>query len=228
MKQSVLICFIGIDGSGKTTLAKGLIADLKKNEIGVEYKWGKFKSSLLEFVIFIKNSLLVREKNWKKNYEKSLKVKKNIFGNVLISKLYEYFVLIDYTFQIIFKITIPLKLRKNIVCDRYVYDTIVDLALDLEYSDEKMECRLNQLFKLLPAPNIVFFMDVPEDIAFKRKEDVPSLEFLTIKKEMYLKILRLLKDMDDDKTIVYETNGTEPIANLKKEVLKVVTEIIER
>lgn len=215
MKKTALICFTGIDGSGKTTLAKELIKDLKENGIRVEYRWGKFESSLLRLLILVKNKLLLHESDLKENYERSLKLKNNLFNNNLISMLYEYFVLVNYTFQVIFKIAIPLKMGKNIICDRYVYDTIVDLALDLRYSDGKIKYRLNQLFRLLPRPDVLFFIDVPEEVAFRRKNDIPSIEFLRNKKEVYFKILKITKM---DKNIVSVINGTNSVHNLKKEV----------
>lgn len=221
MKGGILICFMGIDGSGKTTLARELIADLKKRGISAEYRWGKFESSILRLLIFLKNKLVIRESNFNENYKKSLKLKNKLFSNKLVSKLYEWFVLIDYTIQIIFKVTLPLKLGKNVVCDRYVFDTIVDLALDLRYSDEKIRRRLNQLFRLLPRPDVLFFVDVPEEIAFRRKDDIPSLEFLKSKKEMYFKILEFLKTSYKFEIV----DGTKPIQSLKKEIMEVLMKI---
>ena len=219
MKQGILICFSGIDGSGKTTLIKELIKDLKAKGIQAEYRWGKFESSLLRLLILIKNKLLLHESDLKENYERSLKLKNNLFSSNLISMLYEYFVLVNYTFQVIFKIVIPLKMGKNIVCDRYVYDTIVDLALDLRYPDGKIKHRLNQLFRLLPKPDVLFFIDVPEEVAFRRKNDIPSIEFLRNKKEVYSKILKITKM---DKNIVSVINGTNSVHNLKKEVTMLI------
>jgi len=219
MKQGILICFSGIDGSGKTTLIKELIKDLKAKGIQVEYRWGKFESSLLRLLILIKNKLLLHESDLKENYERSLKLKNNLFSSNPISMLYEYFVLVNYTFQVIFKIVIPLKMGKNIVCDRYVYDTIVDLALDLRYPDGKIKHRLNQLFRLLPKPDVLFFIDVPEEVAFRRKNDIPSIEFLRNKKEVYSKILKITKM---DKNIVSVINGTNSVHNLKKEVTMLI------
>jgi len=138
--------------------------------------------------------------------------------------LYEYFVLVSYTAQVIFKIAIPLKLGKNIICDRYVYDTLVDLACDLEYSDEKIRYRLNQLLKLLPSPDILFFIDVPEEVSLKRKNDIPSLEFLRNKKEKYYKISIILKQSGN---IIQIMDGTRSVDNLRKETISLIHTYIE-
>lgn len=187
-KKGMLICFIGIDGSGKTTLAKTLIESMRKHGIKTEYTWCKFESSLLRLLIFIKNKLFVKEDDWKKNYEISLEIKKNLFKKRFAYTLYEWFVLLDYRFQIIRKIAIPLKLGKNLVCDRYIYDTVVDLAADLGYSDEKVTNRINQLLDFSPKPDLVFLVDLPEEVAFNRKDDVPSINFLSEKRKVYKKI----------------------------------------
>jgi len=187
-KKGMLICFIGIDGSGKSTLAKALIENVRKHGIDAEYTWCKFESLLLRLLIFIKNKLFVRENDLKKNYEMSVEIKKNLFKKQFARELYEWFVLLNYRFQLIRKVAIPLKLGKNLVCDRYIYDTIVDLAVDLDYSDEKVKNRIKQLLDFAPKPDLVFLVDLPEEVAFSRKDDVPSVEFLRKTRKIYKKI----------------------------------------
>ncbi len=184
----MLICFIGIDGSGKSTLAKILINQMMAHNIKMEYTWCKFESSLFKLLIAVKNLLFIREGDWKKNYEKSRAVKSNLFEKRLISALYEWFVFFDYRVQIIRKVTIPLIFGKNIVCDRYIYDTVVDVAIDLNYSDEKLKKRIERLLDFSPKPNLVFWVDLPEDVALSRKKDVPSINFLQEKRDLYKKI----------------------------------------
>ena len=188
MKKGIFICFIGIDGSGKSTLAKTLIERMNDQGITMEYKWCKFESSVFKIFIFIKNVLFIRESNWKKNFEKSKVVKGNLFKNRYIAAIYECFIFFDYRLQIIRKVTIPLIFGKNIVCDRYIYDTVVDISIDLNYSDEKLKKRIEQLLDFSSKPNLVFWVDLPEDVAFSRKKDVPSINFLQEKRNLYKKI----------------------------------------
>ncbi|MGB7533087.1 MAG: hypothetical protein WA977_08970 [Halobacteriota archaeon] len=217
LKKGMLICFIGIDGAGKSTLAKTLIENMRKHGIKTEYIWCKFESSLLKLLIFIKNKLFVQEDDWKKNYEISREIKKNLFKKRFAYTLYGCFILFDYRFQIIRKIIIPLKRGRNLVCDRYIYDTVVDLAVDLGYSDEKVKNRISQLLDFAPKPDLVFLVDLPEDVAFSRKEDVPSVEFLCEKRRIYKKIGEEFEMIDLD--------GTESLQELNEEIEKEVIKL---
>jgi dTMP kinase len=217
VNSGILICFVGIDGSGKSTLAKTLIENMSEHGLETEYTWGKFESSLLKLLIFIKNKLFVREEDWKKNYEISLEIKKNLFKKRFAYILYECFVLLDYRFQIIRKIAIPLKRGKNLVCDRYIYDTIVDLAVDLGYSDEKVKNRIDQLLDFSPKPDLVFLEDLPEDVAFSRKDDVPSLKFLYEKRKIYKKIKEEFEMIDLD--------GTKSLQELNEKIEREVVKL---
>ena len=217
MNKGIFICFIGIDGSGKSTLAKALIENMNKQNIRAEYTWGKFESSLLKLLIFIKNKLFVREEDWKENYEISLEIKKNLFKKRFAYVLYECFVLLDYRLQIIRKIAIPLKRGRNLVCDRYIYDTIVDLAVDLSYSDEEVKNRIDQLLDFSPKPDLVFMVDLPEEVAFSRKDDVPSVKFLYEKRKIYKKIREEFEMVNLD--------GTKSLQELNERIEKEVIKL---
>ena len=78
--------------------------------------------------------------------------------------------------------------HKNIVCDRYIYDTVVDLATDLNYSDSKRNSVLRNFLRLSPKPDMIFLIDLPEEIAYQRKTDVPSINYLRERREIYLNI----------------------------------------
>jgi dTMP kinase len=211
-KKGSFICFVGIDGSGKTTLANALIENAQAQGIKIEYTWCKFESSVFKFLIWLKNLFLVREKDWKRNYEQSLTIKKGLFQKPLARAVYEWFVLISYWFQVVRKVYVPLRLGRNVVSDRYVYDTVVDLAVDLDYADQTVATRLRQILSLTPRPDLIFYVNVPEQTAFERKDDVPSIQFLRQKKDCYARIVAGL-----DKTIL---DGSKPLAELRETVVR--------
>jgi dTMP kinase len=212
MKKGALICFIGIDGSGKSTLAKALIGRMKRSEIEMKYVWCKFESLFLKFLITLKNMLLVNEKNWKRNYEESLRIKNGLLNRGLIAWIYEKFVIISYTFQIFYKISLPLKFGRNIVCDRFYFDSIVDLSMDLRYSNNKFLKILGYFTKWYPLPDVIFFIDVPEEVALKRKKDIPSCDFIKYKRYIYHKIAKLQKK----ESLFVALDGTQSIDKLRQ------------
>jgi dTMP kinase len=192
MKKSEvkLICFVGIDGSGKTTLANYLVNALEQNEIQCECVYGRLQPCLLKPFIFLGNKLFLKNADMFEDYkhysdQKSRSIKKH----PILSKLYSYALLLDYSFQILIRVRIPYMLGKTIICDRYVYDTIItDLSVDMNYSKSKMIGLIQRLFYLAPKPDLAFLIDLPEEIAFKRKNDTPSLDYLKERRQIYLDI----------------------------------------
>ena len=185
-KRGLFICFAGIDGSGKTTLANALISSLEESDVRSIYVWNRFEPLLMKPIVTVAKAIFFRGKDYHKNYEGHTKTKKRLFANLLISTTYQYFLFFDYIFQIFVRISIPLGLGKNIVCDRCVYDTVIDMVVDLNYSDKKIKSMLKNFSYFLPKPDITFLVDVPEEIAYQRKKDTPSVNYLRERREMYL------------------------------------------
>jgi len=180
------ICFTGIDGSGKTTQAKLLVESLNKNGVKCKYVYNRYIPILWKPFMILAQKIFLKGKDEFKDYKDYSNTKKTIFKNKLFHIAYQYIILGDYFFQILFKIRIPLTYT-NIVCDRYIYDTIItDLSLDLNYSQNEIKNLLSKLFKIFPKPDITFLIDIDEEIAFSRKTDVPALEYLKERREIYL------------------------------------------
>ena len=53
-----------------------------------------------------------------------------------------------------------------------------------------MEEVLDRFSRLLPRPELVFVMDVPEEIALQRKCDIPSIDYLKERRRLYLHLAR--------------------------------------
>ena len=187
-----LICFSGMDGSGKTTLSKELVELLNKKGIKCRYVYGRLNPFILKPFILIGDWLFLRGKDISKNYsEYSNTKRKAIEKHSFLSKVYQQILMFDYSLQIIFKVKLPLIFGKNIVCDRYIYDTMItDLSVDMNYSRDKVTNVLKNLLRFFPEPNITFLIDVPEEIAYKRKDDTPSIEYLRERREIYLDVGR--------------------------------------
>lgn len=182
------ICFTGIDGSGKTTHSKNLVDFLNKRGITCKYVYGRQKPFLLKPFILIGERLFLHEKSISGNYSDYSETKRNAIENhPRLSELYQKILMLDCGMQILIKVKLPLILGKTIVCDRYIYDTIItDLSIDMNYSKEKIFDNLNFLFTIFPVPDITFLIDLPEETAFKRKNDTPSVKYLQERRKIYL------------------------------------------
>jgi len=219
--KGFLVCFIGIDGSGKTTLSKDLVNSLNKREIKCEYVYGRLSPFILKPFILIGDLIFLRDRNALKNYQEYFNTKrKAIEKHSFLSRIYQQILLLDYSLQIFFKVKIPLIFGKNIVCDRYVYDTVItDLSVDMNYSKDKVMKLLNNLLHFFPEPDIIFLIDVPEEVAYHRKSDVPSIRYLKERRGMYLELGKEYGMMILD--------GTKNLEELKDLIQKKVLEKVE-
>ena len=209
-----LVCFTGIDGGGKTTLSNHLVDALKQMQISHKYVYARFLPKLVTPIWTLGRWIFLRGEDMKGDYQGYNIKKKTALKSGLLARLHENLVLVDYFFQLLFKVTIPSLLGKNLVCDRYVFDTVLtDLAPDLDYSNGEAEKLIRLCFKFAPEPDLIFMIDVPEEITMKRKNDVASEQYLVDRRKYY----RVLEQL----TNLHKLDGTLPLEKLKKEVVDV-------
>ena len=119
--------------------------------------------------------------------------------------------LFDYYLQLLYKIEVPLLLNKNVVCDRYIYDTIItDIAIDMGYSEDEIFNLIERCLSILPTPDIVFLIDIPEEVAYNRKDDVPAIGYLRDRRKYYLSVA--------DKFNMIKIEGDKEIEDIKRKI----------
>lgn len=187
--KGFLICFTGIDGTGKTTLSKALVESLNKKGVKCKYVYAREKPFILKPFMLVGNSVFLRGMGISKNYsEYSNTKRKAVEKHSFLSRVYQQILLFDYILQIFFKVKLPLMVGKNIVCDRYVYDTVIN---DIPRSDDSIgniRRLLKKCFRIAPKPDIAFLIDLPEEIAYQRKNDTPSIGYLKERRKVYLEV----------------------------------------
>lgn len=190
VRNNFLICFTGIDGSGKTTLSKALVKMLNKNGIKCKYVYGRLEPFILKPFISIGRRIFLKGKNMLDDYREYSSMKREVMKKKpFLSWLCRNILLFDYSLQLLFKIRVPVMFGKNIICDRYIYDTVItDLSVDMGYSKSEIIKLIKLLFYIAPKPDLVFLIDVPERIAFQRKNDTPSIEYLKEIRGIYLEV----------------------------------------
>ena len=183
-----LVCFVGMDGSGKSTLARALRASLEERGFKSRYVYGGFTSSftILRPVVALAKTTLFRGK---RHYQDS-QTKGRVLKNTTLSTLYQYLALADYILQATFRIRLPLALGWNVVCDRYIYDLAVGIGVLLDYPTARIMALLRRCLIFLPQPHLIFLLDLPESLAYQRKDDIVSLDFLKARREVYLEMAR--------------------------------------
>lgn len=206
MKKGSLICIMGIDGSGKTTLSNLFIEKMKQSNKRWDYVWCKFgnNGSLLRKILS-KLSFLILEKNTKNSdFQGKKPIKKNT-----LSLFYMYFLLLFHYFEILTKIKFPILFHKNIICDRYLADTIVDLCLEFGCSYDYAVKLVNK-FIFVPKPDVQFYISVPVKIAYERKKE-NSKDYLKSKEETYNKYV--------NKNQIILLNGEKNLEELLQDII---------
>lgn len=214
MKKGRLIVFTGIDGSGKTTQSKLLVKSLQKDGIDVLYVWSRWEPFFLRpFIKRWKGRVGHRDGGYKA--EKIKEEKTKLLSNPVFCWLWLVAFFIDYGLQIFFKIRVGLLRKKLIISDRIFYDSLIDQAINLVRGKDWLLKNLDSFWMkvFFPEPDLVIYVDCPEDIAFTRniaKNDTQDTEYLIERRRLYLKLA--------DRYRWFKIDGTLPVDEIAVQI----------
>jgi thymidylate kinase len=155
-KKPRVVIISGVDGSGKTSVIEAVKTELERQGNTVNYAWLRYNHYLTKFLLaFCKFTGFTQYEY----YENSRVVYHNFHKSKVISWLFIILTWIDTFFSSLVKVYIPLRFsKKTIICDRWVYDIMVDLETDTRIMFEP-ECFHTKIFKwLLPAESKSFLI----------------------------------------------------------------------
>jgi len=166
-----LICLIGPDGVGKTTQAKLLIEKLREMGYEYEYRWMRFHHFVSLPVLALARLMGLTEVQTLPDGRKI--GYHHFYRSRLISTLYPITLYIDTLLAMILRIYLPMKLlKKRIVCDRFVYDTLVDLAVDLDKPEIITSKTAKRFLRLIPKGARTILLWAPYEAINQRREDL--------------------------------------------------------
>jgi len=205
MRSGMLVCFSGIDGSGKTTQAQRLVEEFEARDIPAVHVWARWRP----FVSYPVMGILYVLFRWRrKDYHRSR----------LLTAVWGYLVLLDQLLFFARHLLVPLLRGKIVFVDRYLLDQFVEFDYDGLYNR-----RVVRLFlRFLPSPDRTFLMDVPVETALERKDDTQEMldrlridaderTYLETRRELYQSHARELEGV----TIV---NTSRQIAETHQEI----------
>lgn len=185
----MLICFQGVDGSGKSLQAQRLVERLQATGYPATYVWGGGQSSLAMPLIRIGKWLLKgpRKHQLSRNadatvraqYDDYLATTQRYLKRPMLRAIWRHIFLADHTLEIWRTIVPALMWKRIVVCDRYIYDSVIRVAVMTGMTAEDLPRLLNlPPAYAVPMPRQWFLLDVPAEVAYQRKDDILDVAFL--------------------------------------------------
>lgn len=171
-----IITISGVDGSGKSSVIELLQQHLENRNVKSRYVWLRYNHYLTKFLLAFCRFAGFTKYEY---FENSRVVYHNFYKSSIVSWLFVLLTFIDTLMISFFLVYIPrLFLNKTIICDRWIFDIMVDLEVDtrINFSKDKF---ISKIFKLL-IPNdcqyFVLFRDI-DKVRSTRDESMNDANF---------------------------------------------------
>lgn len=214
----MIIYLTGIDGSGKSTITEKLVTEVFTDK-DVKTIWARYKPNFVKLLIspFKKKFVVDKENNHLMDdveYSDWSRYKRRITKSWWLSQLFFILQSTDYLIQLVkYNSTFINHENKLLIIDRYLLDFIVDQSVN--YGDIENNIITKYLLRKLGKLDMIFFIDTPEEIAFSRKDDIPSIEYLKERRNYYLHYVAKLKN-------VHIINNSNLLSDTIEEIAAVV------
>jgi len=158
LNPTVVVSFMGVDGTGKTTLIKKLSKKLSN-------KYKKIKYLHLRPYLFLLDKSLINSNPHKHKQPHSMFV--SLIKILIWLFIYKFFFFINLK-----------KKNQLIIFDRYVHDLLID---KIRYRFNLNNSLTKYILNLFPEPHLWLFLKAPIEIIEKRKKELSTRE---LKKQM--------------------------------------------
>ncbi len=180
----MFICISGIDGSGKTTQYELLQDRLSDSDQTVKYTWCGLKPHISKPLFRIGERLFYSGSD---SVEENHSTKTELLEDWKIKQIYRSIIIPDYLSHTSLSTRYYLRRYDVVLSDRYIHDAAIDLSI-LFGNEDSVTDRYNSYKNLVPDPTTILLIDVSEETAFERKNDIPSIDYLTKRRELYEKM----------------------------------------
>ena len=183
----LVVAFMGVDGSGKSTIINALKKKLKTKFSKIRYLHLRPYLFLLDKRTVIKNPHQINRSNYKFI---------NFFRILIWLFMYRvYFKFLSY------------QKKELILFDRYAHDILID---NVRYNFNLSKNAMSRILKLFPKPDLWVYLNAPKHILNKRKQELSNDELdkqikkydLFFKKEKNLLKLSTQKSIRDNLSLI--------------------------
>lgn len=193
----MIICITGIDGSGKTLQAQRLVAQLRAAGHPAAYAWTGGRAYLTRPLIWAAKRLLRAPRVARGGggqgeggsgtaYGAYLASTRRVLGRPWLRAIWRHISLLEHSAEIL-AVTMPHLLRGRIVvCDRYIYDSLVGIAVLAGEGPAELRAAMGAARRYpVPRPELWVLIDLPAAVAFARRGDVVDVAFLERRAPLY-------------------------------------------
>jgi energy-coupling factor transporter ATP-binding protein EcfA2 len=213
MRYNRFVIFTGVDGSGKTTLAKLLVTYLRKKKGRVLYVWIKSLHLLAYYIsrIFeISNrfELIVNPNGMliKRFYVKGL-------GS--FCAVWPFIEFISVLPWVVLKVYLPIFFGYTVITDRYLIDTLITVSTRI--GDPNLSRRFlgRLMLKLIPKDSVVIQLNADLNTILERRKDIEyTYEEIQEQISLYKLLSRKINAYELDTTDTSSKKNLEKIINL--------------
>jgi thymidylate kinase len=187
-QRGMIVSFSGIDGSGKTVHIRSLVDAFAIAEVKAHSFWTRFGSSSRE-----KGSGGPGAGNaGASDTAASLDRRRRRLRNPAMRFGWLACNLTVLVLRYNWRVRLKRRLGGVVICDRYVYDAIVEIGASLPDDPRLSRWAERLLTRVCPRPDVAWLLDVPADVSVRRQTDeggsTASTEELSRQRSAYLKL----------------------------------------
>jgi glycosyltransferase involved in cell wall biosynthesis/thymidylate kinase len=224
-----LICIIGTDGSGKTSLAEAVVSALGTRGTTARLVWLGAESFVMAPVRGVLKLAWARRgaikactpkpgaASQRVDYAAEIARKTALAAKYAWAvKLYLALVWADYRLQVAVK-RWRSRGANTIVADRYLFDVVINVGLTLGWSPEKVVALAQSWLAKLPLPQVRVFLRVAPEVSVQRKNDIFDIDYLRLRFRYYEAIAQAYGFETRDGTLPIATNRDWLLARIDAE-----------
>ncbi|PHS73124.1 MAG: hypothetical protein COB22_02325 [Cycloclasticus sp.] len=199
MNKPQNICLLGVDGSGKTALATAYLKRLNKTGEPAVHVWSRYRNYLSKPFLGV---MRLTGHNRKEMID-GVKIGFHDFSeNRFIAYSFLMFQWLDQVIDIVYRFR---RRRGNIVCDRCVIDTLVDLCVDTGMDGYIFGRYGKSLITLMPKGTVYFIVNRNKSLVFNSRPDVRADKNYDRRIKLYSRAAKIfgLIFLDNDGSIEY-------------------------
>lgn len=217
------VCFIGLDGSGKSTGIEYARKTLAERGVSVRVVRAAYVVKVMSFITKFGKRILMKGNSdpFSGDYREYLeKMRKHANSGGVYYKIFSALTTLEFKTQIFFNITLNRLFGRTLLVDRYIYDNAVTYAANMGLGEEYMRKTIEGKWHRAPKPALIIYVKTPIEVCFSRKDDIPDPLYLEIRQPLYDKIAEMYGAV--------VISGDDGLERMQNEIMAAIDGVIDK